>query len=293
GLQITAGGNPARRPGDPVRPRADPHTPASSAAQIGALAEAARSAARQVAKATAEQRTAALHAMAAAVRADRAALLDANTADVAAATGRLTEPMIDRLRLDDRRIELIVRAIEDIAAQPELLGAVDRAWTRPNGIEIAKVRIPLGVIAIVYESRPNVTTDAAALCLKAGNACILRGGSEAVQSNRALGRAVAAGLASAGPPAHAVPVGPWTDREAMRALLQQDDLIDLAIPRGGEGLIRFVAENARVPVIKHYKGVCHVYVHAAADVEMALAICDNGKVQRPSACNSVETILVD
>jgi glutamate-5-semialdehyde dehydrogenase len=270
----------------------EPHHPASPAA-IRALAQSARAAARRVAKATAAERTAALHAMAAAVTADRAALLDANAADVAAAAGRLSEPMIDRLRLDDRRIDAIVRAIEDIAAQPELLGAVDRAWTRPNGIEIARVRIPLGVIAIVYESRPNVTTDAAALCLKAGNACILRGGSEAVHSNRALGRAVAAGLASAGLPAEAVQVVPWTDREAMRLLLQQDDLIDLAIPRGGEGLIRFVADNARVPVIKHYKGVCHVYVHAAADVEMALAICDNGKVQRPSACNSVETILVD
>src|SRR5689334_2960624 len=155
------------------------------------------------------------------------------------------------------------------------------------------MRIPLGVIAIVYEARPNVTVDAAALCLKAGNACILRGGSEAFASNQALGAAVAAGLAAAGLPAAAVTMVPSTDRDAIRALVQLDDLIDLCIPRGGEGLIRFVAEHARVPVIKHYKGVCHLYVHAAADVEMALDIAENGKVQRPGVCNALETILVD
>jgi glutamate-5-semialdehyde dehydrogenase len=266
---------------------------AAPVAQVRAIAEAARTAARQVAKATSAQRTRALAAMAASVRAQKAEILAANAQDLAAAAARLSAPMIDRLRLDDARIEGIARAIEEVAAQPELVGRVERPERRPNGLEIARMRIPLGVIAIVYESRPNVTTDAAALCLKAGNACILRGGSEAIHSNRALGRAVAAGLAAAGLPAEAVQIVPWTDREAMRLLIQQEELIDLVIPRGGEGLIRFVAENARVPVIKHYKGVCHVYVHAAADLDMALTICESAKVQRPSACNALETILVD
>jgi len=201
--------------------------------------------------------------------------------------------MIDRLRLDPGRIEAIAAAVEEIAAQPELVGRVERVELRPSGIEVARMRIPLGVIAIVYESRPNVTVDAAALCLKAGNAVILRGGSEAFASNTALGAAIAAGLAEAGLPAAAVTLVPSTDRDAIRTLVGLDDLIDLCIPRGGEGLIRFVAEHARVPVIKHYKGVCHLYVHAAADLDMALALAENGKVQRPGVCNAVETILVD
>ncbi len=265
---------------------------AASERHVRALAEAARAASRVVAKATAAQRTRALEAMAAAVRVQKGEILAANAQDLAAASA-LSAPMVDRLRLDDARVEAIARAIDEVAAQPELVGAVERPSTRPNGLAIERVRIPLGVVAIVYEARPNVTTDAAALCLKAGNACILRGGSEAIHSNRALGRAVAAGLEAAGLPAAAVQIVPWTDRDAMRLLIRQEDLIDLVIPRGGEGLIRFVAEHARVPVIKHYKGVCHVYVHAAADREMALAICESAKVQRPSACNAAETILVD
>jgi len=266
---------------------------APATAEVRALAAAARTAARAVAKATAEQRTTALRAMAAAVRARAADILAANARDVAAAEGRLAPAMVDRLRLDPARLDKVAAAIEEVAAQPELIGAVDRVERRPSGIEVARMRIPLGVVAIIYESRPNVTTDAAALCLKAGNACILRGGSEAFHSNHALGAAVADGLAAAGLPAAAVQVMPWTDRDAMRALIQQDDLVDLAIPRGGEGLIRFVAEHARVPVIKHYKGVCHVYVHAAADPEMAVAICENAKASRPGVCNAAETILVD
>jgi glutamate-5-semialdehyde dehydrogenase len=264
----------------------------SVAAQVRALAEAARAAARAVAKATAAQRATALAAMAAEVRARRTEILAANAQDLEKAAA-LPAPMIDRLRLDDARLAGIARAIDEVAAQPELVGSIERAERRPNGLEVARMRIPLGVVAIVYEARPNVTTDAAALCLKAGNACILRGGSEAIRSNRALGGAVAAGLAAAGLPADAVQIVPWTDRDAVKALIGQDDLVDLVIPRGGEGLIRFVAEHARVPVIKHYKGVCHVYVHAAADPEMALAICESAKVQRPSACNAVETILID
>jgi glutamate-5-semialdehyde dehydrogenase len=270
---------------DPVR------TP--EVGQVRALAVAARAAARVVAKAPAAQRQAALVAMAAAVRAGEPEILAANARDVAAAEGTLSAAMIDRLRLDPARLAGVARAIDEVAAQPELVGAMTAPERRPSGIEVAQMRIPLGVIAIVYESRPNVTTDAAALCLKAGNAAILRGGSEAIHSNRALGAAVAAGLAAAGLPAAAVQVMPWTDREAMKTLLALDDLIDVVIPRGGEGLIRFVAEHARIPVIKHYKGVCHVYVHADADLDMALAICENAKVQRPGTCNAVETILVD
>lgn len=247
-----------------------------------------------LATASADQRRDALLAIARAVRDAEADVLAANAEDVSAAQARGMAPaMVDRLRLDPRRIAGIAAAIEEVAGQPDLIGRLERAERRPNGLEVARMRIPLGVIAIVYESRPNVTTDAAALCIKSGNAVILRGGSEALRSNTALGRAVAAGLAAAGLPGDAVQVVPTSDREAVRAMLQLEALIDLVIPRGGEGLIRFVAEHSRIPVLKHYKGVCHVYVHAAADPEMALEICDNAKVQRPSACNAVETILVD
>lgn len=263
-------------------------------AELRSLASAARAASRVVAKAPAQQRHAALVAIAAAVRAQAPTILAANQRDLDGAAARgLAPAMIDRLRLDERRLAAIAAAVDEIAAQPELVGRLEREETRPNGLRIARMRIPLGVIAIVYEARPNVTVDAAALCLKAGNACILRGGSEAFHSNQALGGAVAAGLEAAGLPAAAVTIVPSTDREAIRLLLGLDDLIDLCIPRGGEGLIRFVAEHARVPVIKHYKGVCHLYVHAAADLAMALAIADNGKTSRPGVCNALETILVD
>jgi glutamate-5-semialdehyde dehydrogenase len=267
---------------------------ADRALRIRRLAEAARAAARTVARATAEHRTRALTAIASAIDAQRADILAANARDVEAAraTG-LAPAMIDRLLLDDARLAGLARAVADVAAAPEILGRVDRRETRPNGLEIERVRIPLGVIAMIYEARPNVTTDAAALCLKAGNACILRGGREAHESNRALLAAVQAGLTAAELPAEAVQLVPMTDREAIAALVQLDDLIDLCIPRGGEGLIRFVAEHARVPVIKHYKGVCHVFVHAAADLDRALAIVENAKVSRPGVCNAVETVLVD
>jgi glutamate-5-semialdehyde dehydrogenase len=261
---------------------------------LTALARAARAASRVVARAPASQRHRALTAIAAAVRGNADAILAANRRDLDAAAAREMAPaMIDRLRLDPRRLAAIASAVDEIAAQPELVGRLEREEVRPNGLRLARMRIPLGVIGIIYEARPNVTVDAAALCLKAGNACILRGGSEAFHSNQALGAAVAAGLEAAGLPATAVQMVPSTDRDAIRALVALDGLIDLVIPRGGEGLIRFVAEHARVPVIKHYKGVCHLYVHAAADLEMALALADNGKVSRPGVCNAVETILVD
>jgi len=261
---------------------------------IRRVAEAARAAARIVAKAPAAQRTQGLLAIAAAIERHRPRILAANAHDVAAARDAgLAPALVDRLALDDKRVAGLARAVADIAAAPELLGRVERPETRPNGLEIQRVRIPLGVILMIYEARPNVTTDAAALCLKAGNACILRGGREALASNRALLAAVHDGLATAGLPVDAVQLVPTTDREAIAALVQLDELIDLCIPRGGEGLIRYVAEHARVPVIKHYKGVCHVYVHAAADLDLALAIVENAKVQRPGVCNAVETVLID
>ncbi|MGH9885193.1 MAG: glutamate-5-semialdehyde dehydrogenase, partial [bacterium] len=242
----------------------------------------------------AQHRTRGLTAISESIYRHRPALLAANARDVAAARDAgQTAALIERLSLDDKRISSLARAVADIAAAPEIVGRVDRTETRPNGLEIQRVRIPLGVIAMIYESRPNVTTDAAALCLKAGNACILRGGREALESNRALLVAVQDGLVAARLPVEAVQLVPITDREAIAELVRLDDLIDLCIPRGGEGLIRYVADHARVPVIKHYKGVCHIYVHAAADLELALAIIENAKVQRPGVCNAVETVLID
>jgi glutamate-5-semialdehyde dehydrogenase len=259
---------------------------------IRSVAEAARAAARIVAKAPGAQRNQALVAIADAIDAQRADILAANQRDLAAAA-ELAPAMRDRLALDDKRIAGLSRAVREVAAQPELVGKIERTETRPNGLVVSRVRIPLGVIAMIYEARPNVTTDAAALCLKAGNACILRGGSEAFESNRALLRAVQTGLAAAKLPPESVQLVPMTDREAIAELVKLDELVDLCIPRGGEGLIRYVAEHARVPVIKHYKGVCHVYVHAAADLDLAERIVENAKVQRPGVCNALETLLVD
>jgi glutamate-5-semialdehyde dehydrogenase len=256
------------------------------------LAQAGRQASRVVAKATATQRTDALRAIAAALTEQRAELLAANAKDLAAAEA-LAPAMRDRLKLDDKRVDALARAVLEIADAPEILGRVEKTETRPNGLEVSRVRIPLGVVLMIYEARPNVTVDAAALCLKAGNACILRGGREALESNRALLRAVQHGLTRTGLPADAVQLVPTTDREAIAELVKLDDLIDLCIPRGGEGLIRYVAEHARVPVIKHYKGVCHVYVHAAADLEVAERIVENAKVSRPGVCNALETLLID
>lgn len=257
------------------------------------IARAARAAARVVAKAGASTRDHALGAVAAEVRGRARQILQANALDLeAAARGGLAAAPMDRLRLDERRLDGIARAVEEVAALRDPVGAVDKSWRRPNGLLVEKRRIPLGVVLIVYESRPNVTTDAFALCLRAGNATILRGGSEAFHTNQALAGCIAIGLEVAGLPPAASQFVPTTDRAALRELLTFEADIDLCIPRGGEGLIRFVAETARIPVIKHYKGVCHVYVDAAADLEMALAICENAKAQRPSVCNACETILV-
>ncbi len=226
-------------------------------------------------------------------RAVRARILEANRLDLEAARKNgLAPAMVDRLRLDEPRLAKMAAAIDEVAGLPDPVGAIGELRRRPNGLQVGRMRIPLGVILMVYESRPNVTTDAFALCMKAGNAIILRGGSEAIHSNGALGEVIAAGLEAAGLPASAAQVVPVTDRAVVEALLQREDEIDLCIPRGGEGLIRYVAERSRIPVIKHYKGVCHVFVDAAADLAMALAICENAKVQRPGVCNACETILV-
>jgi len=234
-----------------------------------------------------------LGAMAAALDADVAVVLEANALDMerAIATGT-SGAMLDRLRLDTARVEAIANAIREVATLPDPVGIVTRRETRPNGIVVDRVRIPLGVIAMIYEARPNVTADAAALCLMAGNAVILRGGSDAMHSNVAIASALRRALASHGVPEAALTLVDDPRRETMVELLQLTDIVDLAIPRGGEGLIRFVAEHARVPVIKHYKGVCHLYVDSDADLDVALRLLIDGKTSRPGVCNALETLLV-
>ncbi|HOV58622.1 MAG TPA: glutamate-5-semialdehyde dehydrogenase [Rhodanobacteraceae bacterium] len=254
---------------------------------------ACREAARTVAALDAAQKTRLLHAMAAALRAAADDILAANARDVAAATARGTgAALLDRLRLDAGRVEAIAAALDHVAELPDPVGQVTRRELRPNGLQVERVRIPLGVVAMIYEARPNVTADAAALCLKAGNGVVLRGGSEALESNRAIAAALRGALAAHGVPADALVLVDDLRREAMVELLQMSDLVDLAIPRGGEGLIRFVAEHARVPVIKHYKGVCHLYVDRAADLDLALDLLLDGKTTRPAVCNALETLLV-
>lgn len=266
---------------------------ASSTHDIRAQALACRNAALQLAQLSSTAKMALLEAMAAALEADTDAILAANTRDLDAAREKGTgTAMLDRLALNPQRLAGIAAALREVAALPDPVGMVTRDDVRPNGIRVQKVRVPLGVIAMIYEARPNVTADAAALCIKAGNGVILRGGSEAIHSNTAIASALKRALRQAGVADAALTLVEDLRRETMLALLQLNDLIDLAIPRGGEGLIRFVAEHARVPVIKHYKGVCHLYVDCAADVERALALLLDGKCSRPSACNSLETLLV-
>lgn len=220
-------------------------------------------------------------------------LLAANAQDMAQAAAKGVQgAMLDRLRLDAARVASIANALREVAALPDPVGQVTRREKRPNGLEVERVRIPLGVVAMIYEARPNVTADAAALCLKAGNAVVLRGGSEAIHSNTAIAAALHDALRAHGLPTAAVTLVEDLRRETMVELLQLSDLVDLAIPRGGEGLIRFVAEHARVPVIKHYKGVCHLYVDRAADLELALDLLVDGKTSRPGVCNALETLLV-
>lgn len=216
-----------------------------------------------------------------------------NLKDVDAARSQGYPPaFLDRLTLSDKVFAAMIQGLKEVAMLPDPVGAVTGMWVRPNGLKVGRQRIPLGVIGFIYESRPNVTVDAAALCLKSGNAVILKGGKEAIHSNLALAGLMQEALAEAAAPPAAVQVIPSVAREATLELLKQDELVDLIIPRGGEGLIRFVAENSRIPVLKHYKGVCHIFVDESADLEMAEEVCFNAKVQRPGVCNAMETMLV-
>jgi glutamate-5-semialdehyde dehydrogenase len=260
---------------------------------IRAQALACRAAAQQVAELDTASKRALLNDMAARLEVHGEAILAANAEDMLRAAARGVQgAMLDRLRLDETRIATIAIALREVARLADPVGVVTRRETRPNGLLIERVRVPLGVVAMIYEARPNVTADAAALCLMAGNAVILRGGSEALRSNIAIATALCEALEAHGVPAAAVTLIEDLSREAMIELLQLNDIIDLAIPRGGEGLIRFVAEHARVPVIKHYKGVCHLYVDRAADPALALNLLIDGKTTRPGVCNALETLLV-
>ncbi|MCX7721822.1 MAG: glutamate-5-semialdehyde dehydrogenase [Verrucomicrobiae bacterium] len=264
--------------------------------QMTELARRAKAAARVLATLTPDEKNACLRAMADAIESQADAIKRANALDMdAAARAGLSAAMLDRLKLDEKRIASMAKAIRDVAALPDPVGRILDERVRPNGLKLQKVSVPIGVIVIIYEARPNVTADAASLCFKSGNATILRGGSEALNSNTIIAETmVAAGRAALGArfPAHAIQVVPTTDRDAIPALLSLTQYIDLCIPRGGEGLIRAVAECSKVPVIKHYKGVCHVYVDAEADLDMAEKIVFNAKCQRPAVCNAMETLLV-
>ena len=262
--------------------------------RVTEIARTAKKASRALALAPTAVRDAALSAAAQALRADEAAILEANAKDLAAAKAKgLTDAMTDRLRLDHARLEDIAVACEAVAKLPDPVGEITEDWTRPNGLRIIRRRVPIGLVAIIFESRPNVTVDAAALCLKSGNGCVLRGGSEAIHTNIALSKSFATGLRTAGLPAEAVTLLPFTDREAVPALGSLRGIVDIIVPRGGPGLIEAVVNSAKVPVIKHDAGICHVYVHAQADLAMAEQIVLNAKCQRPSACNALETLLVD
>ncbi|MGM0786166.1 MAG: glutamate-5-semialdehyde dehydrogenase [Thermodesulfobacteriota bacterium] len=257
------------------------------------MAKSAKNAATQIAGCSSVQKNNALKAIAQKLY-DKASEIKAeNAVDVEAAIQNgLSSAMIDRLTITDAGIAAMADGLLEVAALEDPVGSMEGTWIRPNGLAVSRMRIPLGVIGIIYESRPNVTIDAAGLCIKSGNAVILRGGSESLKSNQALAQVLAEGLSEAGLPSEAVQIVQVTDREAVNALLQQEEYVDLIIPRGGEGLIRFVVENSKIPVLKHYKGVCHVYVDEFANLHMANDICFNAKVQRPGVCNAMETLLV-
>jgi glutamate-5-semialdehyde dehydrogenase len=258
--------------------------------QIRQLAERSRDASRALAKLDSDKKNSLLRAMADSIEKSAAAIKAANAKDVAAGKkSGLSAAMLDRLTLTDKRISEMAKGVREVAALPDPVGKTISEWTRPNGIRIKKVRVPIGVILIIYESRPNVTADAGCLCFKTGNAVILRGGSEAIHSNLAIAEA----MNVPGLPPNSITVVPTTDRIAIDELLKLHELINLCIPRGGEGLIRTVAEKSRIPVIKHYKGVCHVYVDRDADFDMAEKIVINAKCQRPGVCNAIETLLID
>lgn len=261
--------------------------------EIKQLAQEARNASRTLAQVPTTVKNALLRGMADALVAASADLMAANELDLQAGREKgLSDAMLDRLRLDEARIGGMAGGLREVAELPDPVGEVTGMWRRPNGIQVGRMRIPLGVIGIIYESRPNVTADAAGLCLKSGNAVVLRGGSEAIHSNRAIAEVLKRELVAKGLPSGALQLVGTTDRAAVTELLKQEDYIDLIIPRGGESLIRFVSEHSRIPVIKHYKGVCHTFIDASADFDMAEKICINAKVQRPGVCNAMETLLI-
>ena len=260
---------------------------------VQAKARAARDAARALALCSTKIKNDALVQMAHGLVEKAGSLLEANRADVERARGRgATRAFLDRLTLTESRLEEMAQGLREIAALPDPVGTVVEVWRRPNGIEISRVRVPLGVIGFIYESRPNVTADAAGLCVKSGNAVILRGGSEAIDSNTMIAAVLAKAVEKAGGPADAIQFIETTDREAVAALLELGGLVDLIIPRGGEEFVRWVAERSRIPVLKHDKGLVHVFVDASADPAMAAQIVVNAKAQRPGVCNALETLLV-
>lgn len=261
--------------------------------RITSMAAEAKQAARGLASLSTISKNNILYRMAEALLEQKDYIRAENEKDLAAGREKsLSAAMLDRLELSDKVMDSMVAGLKEVAALPDPVGEIEEMIKRPNGLMVGRMRIPLGVIGMIYESRPNVTVDAAALCLKTGNAVLLRGGSEAIHSNIALAKVLQDALASENVNQAAIQVVPITEREAVNVLLNLEEYIDLIIPRGGEGLIRFVAENSRIPVLKHYKGVCHVFVDADADFEMAMNIVMNGKTQRPGVCNALETLLV-
>jgi len=257
------------------------------------MAEDALDASHRLSRVSTNAKNAALLRMADEIGWHRDFILSENKRDLTSAREKgLSAPMIDRLTIKDESLKVMMQGLREIAALPDPVGKVTSMWRRPNGLLVGRMRIPLGVIGIIYESRPNVTVDASALCIKSGNAVILRGGSESIHSNLAIASILQDVLRESPLPDKAIQVIPFTDREAVTTLLQLDEQIDLIIPRGGEELIRAVVAQSKIPVIKHYKGVCHIFVDATADINMAINICTNAKVQRPGVCNAMETLLV-
>jgi glutamate-5-semialdehyde dehydrogenase len=260
---------------------------------IAAMAKKAKQASRVAAQLNSNQKNILLNALATAIEDNSAIIIRENSKDIAAGREKgLSQAMLDRLLLTDLAIKDIATAIREIISLADPVGNIDKLALRPNGIQVGKMRIPLGVIAMIYEARPNVTAEAAALCIKSGNAVILRGGSEAIHSNIAIARCLHQVLIAHDINENIVSVVPDTSRSVIETLLQQSETIDLVIPRGGEGLIRYVSDNSRIPVIQHYKGVCHLYIDKYADLNKAIAILVNGKTQKPSACNAFETVLI-
>ncbi len=261
--------------------------------EVKEMARRAKEVSRLLARLTSDTKNKAIFKMADGLEQNQAFLIEENEKDLRKAEkASLSPAMLDRLRMTPSTLQAMAKGLREVAHLPDPVGEIVRMWRRPNGLTVGRMRIPLGVIGIIYESRPNVTADAAGLCLKSGNAILLRGGSEAFHSNQAIVQILQRAIRNTGVPEEAVQIFSRTDREAILEMLQLEEEIDLVIPRGGEALIRFVATHSKIPVIKHYKGVCHIFVDESADQEMALKICLNAKVQRPGVCNAMETLLV-